>query len=102
MGELKDRKTRLGNTLWMVFAAVVFTPFALIWGLGFLGFDPGLLTDIPAFGTWFMFALAAASVLAFVGQIVDSIKGRRVEWGGLLFFGAAAVWFVWLFLRQFN
>jgi hypothetical protein len=91
-------KARLTKRLWITFAVLVFGPFALIYAFGFVGMN---IAAVPAFGTWFMFALSACGVITCIDLIVTGIRNRFVEWFPLIIVGGATFWWLRIAMKPF-
>ena len=79
--------------------AILFGPFALLFGGAFLGIDT---MRIPSMGVWFMFSLTMCGVIMCVSLLVTGIQNKRMEWIMLLIAAGATYWWGSIFLRQIS
>lgn len=91
-------KTRMIKLLSIAFTVIVFGPFALLFAAAIVEIN---LTGLPAFGAWFMLALAVCGMITFVDLILSGIKKRRFEWLLIIIVGAVTFWWLRITVRQF-
>jgi hypothetical protein len=97
----EKRKSILSTWAWYGLILLIAGPFAILYGLAFLGFDsPRLASEIPAFGIWFMSALSVCGLITLVTMLVEGLRNRRIEWGCLVIVAVATAWWLWVLWKE--